>query len=325
MAPTRPRGRSHARRGTRKKAKTWRGRHFLGTRDLSPAEILTVLDLAAKLKRTTPAKLGTPLRGRHVFNFFAEPSTRTKASFSLAARRLGCESVDFSPIASSFQKGESLIDTAKTIESMGIDFVVVRHAASGAPHFLASRIRAHVINAGDGANEHPTQALLDLFTMREALGKVSGLKVILVGDVAHSRVARSNIWALRKLNNRVIVVGPPTLASRDMASLGVKVTHDLDAAIRGADVVMMLRLQLERQGRFLFPSVSEYTRYFGLTPERFARLRDGTIVMHPGPMNRGLEICSEAADSNRSVILDQVHNGVWIRMALLLLLGGVRP
>lgn len=306
----------------RRKAHAWTERHLLGTKKLTRDELLAVLDRAAFLKKTPPDHLGTPLRGRRVFTFFVEPSTRTKTSFILAARRMGCEVVDFSPSASSLSKGETLIDTSKTIESMGIDFTIIRHPASGAPHFLASRIRGHVVNAGDGANEHPTQALLDLLTMKESLGRATGLRVVLVGDIAHSRVARSNLWALRTLGNEVTVVGPPTLLPDRVAELGVRVTYDLDEALPGADVVMMLRLQKERQGENLFPSAGEYTTRFGLTRERFERMENGAIVMHPGPMNRGLEICAEAADSKRSVILDQVHNGVYVRMAVLMLLDG---
>lgn len=309
-------------RAVLKKAHAWKRRHLLGTRDLTRQEILSVLDVATALKQTPPEKIGQPLKGKRLFNFFVEPSTRTKTSFALAARRLGCEVVDFSPSASSFKKGESLIDTAKTIESMGIDYAVVRHPASGAPLFLAERIHAPVLNAGDGAHEHPTQALLDLLTMKEALGKVSKLKVVLVGDITHSRVARSNIWALQTLGNEVTVVGPPTLIPRALPRFGVRVTPDFDSVLPGADVVMMLRLQLERQGQFLFPSAPEYVRLFGLTPERFATMKEGSIVMHPGPMNRGLEICGEAADSKRSVILHQVANGVFARAAVLLLLAG---
>ncbi|MHC4605325.1 MAG: aspartate carbamoyltransferase catalytic subunit, partial [Planctomycetota bacterium] len=219
---------------------------------------------------------------------------------------------------------ETLIDTAKTIESMGIDFAVVRHSSSGAPHFLAQRIKAHVLNGGDGAHEHPTQALLDLLTMKEALGRVSKLHIVLVGDITHSRVARSNIWALQTLGNKVTVVGPPTLLPRGLRAHGVTVTYDFDRVLRKADVVMMLRLQKERQGEHLIPSPTEYTRFFGLTPERFAMLPKKAIVMHPGPMVRGLEISGAAADSKRSVILHQVKNGIFVRMAVLLLLAGVK-
>ncbi len=261
-----------------------------------------------------------PLQGRRLFNFFVEPSTRTKTSFAIAARRLGAEVIDFSPSASSLAKGESLKDTARTIESMGVHFTAIRHGASGAPVFLSRLVESSVINAGDGANEHPTQALLDLLTMKQRLGRMTGLRVALVGDIAHSRVARSNLWALRKLGNDVTLVGPPTLVPR---GLDAKISHDFDRAIRENDVIMMLRLQLERQRGGLFPSVTEYTRFFGLTRERLGALRKGAILMHPGPMNRGLEISAEAADSDRSVILHQVANGVHVRAAVLFLLSRV--
>ncbi len=299
------------------RCRAWKHRHLLGTKDLSPGDISLVLDVAEQA-----SKLGdeAPLKGKRLFNFFVEPSTRTKTSFALAARRLGAEVIDFSPSASSLTKGESLKDTARTIESMGVAFTAIRHGASGAPAFLSRLVESSVINAGDGANEHPTQALLDLLTMRQRLGKISGLRVALVGDIAHSRVARSNLWALRKLGNEVTLVGPPTLVPRH---LGAKVTHDFDRALRENEVVMMLRLQLERQQAGLFPSTAEYVRFFGLSRERLAGLPNGTIIMHPGPMNRGIEISGEAADSDRSVILNQVSNGVWIRAAVLLLLSQV--
>jgi aspartate carbamoyltransferase catalytic subunit len=296
-----------------KRCRAWNHRHLLGTKDLSAKDISLVLDVAEEL---AAVKDVAPLRGRRLFNFFVEPSTRTKISFALAGRRLGAEVVDFSPANSSLTKGESLKDTARTIESMGVDFTVIRHGASGAPAFLSRLVRSSVINAGDGANEHPTQALLDLLTMRQRLGKISGLRVALVGDILHSRVARSNLWALQKLGNKVTLVGPSTLVPRDLEA---PVSHDFDRALKEHDVVMMLRLQLERQQAGLFPSTGEYVRFFGLTRERLATLRNGTIIMHPGPMNRGLEISSEAADSDRSVILNQVSNGVAIRAAVLLL------
>ena len=228
--------------------------------------------------------------------------------------------VDFSPSNSSLTKGESLKDTARTIESMGVAFTAIRHSASGAPAFLSRLVRSAVISAGDGTNEHPTQALLDLFTIRQRLGKISGLKVALVGDITHSRVARSNLWALKKLGNEVTLVGPSTLVPKD---LDARTSTDFDAALPDNDVIMMLRLQLERQQAGLFPSTTEYVRFFGLTRERLATLRNGTIIMHPGPMTRGLEISAEAADSDRSVILNKVTNGVEVRAAVLLLLSQV--
>jgi aspartate carbamoyltransferase catalytic subunit len=300
-----------------KRCRAWKHRHLLGTKDLSPADLALVLDVADDLAKLPEAK---PLAGRRLFNFFVEPSTRTKTSFALAARRLGADVVDFSPSHSSLTKGESLKDTARTIESMGVAFTAIRHAASGAPAFLSRLVGSAVINAGDGANEHPTQALLDLLTIRHRLGRVDGLKVALVGDIAHSRVARSNLWALGKLGNEVTLVGPPTLVPRDLPA---KHTTDLDSALAASDVVMMLRLQLERQQAGLFPSTSEYVRFFGLTRDRLRLLKNGSIIMHPGPMNRGLEISGEAADSERSVILHQVSNGVAVRAAVLLLLSQV--
>lgn len=300
-----------------KRCRAWKHRHLLGTRDLSREEISLVLSVAEDLAALDGE---TPLKGFRLFNFFVEPSTRTKTSFALACRKLGGEVVDFSPSGSSLTKGESLKDTARTIESMGVAFTAIRHGASGAPAFLSRLVQSAVINAGDGANEHPTQALLDLLTMKQRLGKISGLRVALVGDIAHSRVARSNLWALKKLGNEVTLVGPSTLVPKD---LDAEVSHDFDRALREHDVVMMLRLQLERQQAGLFPSTSEYVRFFSLTRERLASLRNGTIIMHPGPMNRGLEISAEAADSDRSVILNQVANGVSIRAAVLLLLSRV--
>ncbi|MBI3857861.1 MAG: aspartate carbamoyltransferase catalytic subunit [Planctomycetes bacterium] len=300
-----------------KRCRAWSHRHLLGTKDLSPEDISLVLDTAEDL---SALKDVAPLKGKLLFNFFVEPSTRTKTSFALAARRLGAEVVDFSPGNSSLTKGESLKDTARTIESMGVAFTVIRHGASGAPAFLSRLVESSVINAGDGANEHPTQALLDLLTMRQRLGRITGLRVALVGDITHSRVARSNLWALQKLGNRVTLVGPSTLVPRD---LDAPVSHDFDRALRENDVVMMLRLQLERQQAGLFPSTSEYVRFFGLTRDRLETLKNGTIIMHPGPMNRGLEISAEAADSSRSVILNQVTNGVAVRAAVLLLLSQV--
>jgi aspartate carbamoyltransferase catalytic subunit len=296
----------------------WKQKNLLGIKDLTREEIDCVLDLAAGLR--AERDLGVPLRGKRLLNFFAEPSTRTKTSFGVAARALGLEVLDLSPAASSVSKGESLKDTALTIESMGVRFAVVRHGASGAPHFVAEKVDGAIVNAGDGTNEHPTQALLDCLTMRDKLGRSEGLRIALVGDIAHSRVARSNLWAHAKLGNEVTVVGPPTLIPRGIEALGAKVSHDFDAVLPEADVVMMLRLQLERQAAGLFPSIMEYQRFWGLTRERLERLKKGAIIMHPGPMNRGVEICAEAADHARSVILDQVANGVLVRMAVLLLL-----
>ena len=300
----------------------WTRRHLLGIRELTRGDLDAVLSLARKLKKTPPS--APPLKGKRLLTFFVESSTRTKTSFGIAARRLGAEVVDVSPAGSSLTKGESLNDTARTIESMGVDFSVVRHPASGAPHHISKAVRSSVVNAGDGANEHPTQALLDLFTMEEHLGRSSGLRVALVGDILHSRVARSNLWAHRLLGNDVTVVGPATLIPRGIEEMGATVTHDLDTVLGTHDVIMMLRLQLERQHAGLFPSTAEYARLFGLTRERMSKLRKGAIVMHPGPMIRGWEISSEAADGPASVIQDQVANGVFVRMAVLMQLGDAR-
>ncbi|HEY3225650.1 MAG TPA: aspartate carbamoyltransferase catalytic subunit [Planctomycetota bacterium] len=305
-----------------KASAAWTQRHLLGIRELSRGELETVLALASEYKKSPPAK--PPLQGKRLLTFFVESSTRTRTSFGIAARRLGAEVIDLSPAGSSLSKGESLRDTARTIDALGVDFAAVRHPASGAPHLVAGAIRGSVVNAGDGANEHPTQALLDLFTIRERVGRLDGLKVALVGDILHSRVARSNLWAHRLLGNAVTVVGPATLIPRGVEAMGASISHDFDAALATHDVIVMLRLQLERQQAGLFPSTAEYTRLFGLTRERQARLRKGTIVMHPGPMNRGWEISSEAADGAASAILDQVHNGVFVRMAVLSLLNEAR-
>lgn len=296
----------------------WAHRHFLSIKDLSRGDLLHALALAAEIRKRPVTEL--PLKGRRLLTFFAESSTRTKTSFGLAARRLGLEVVDLSPGSSSLSKGESLTDTARVIDAMGMDFVVMRHAASGAPHAVAQAVRARVLNAGDGSNEHPTQALLDLVTIEERLGRTTGLKIALVGDILHSRVARSNLWAHRLLGNEVTLVGPATLIPRGIEETGVRVAHAFDDVLREADVVMMLRLQLERQQAGLFPSTREYSRFWGLTRDRLPLLKKNAIVMHPGPMNRGWEIAAEAADGPASVILGQVANGVVARMAVLLLL-----
>ena len=301
---------------------SWTRRHLLGIRELSRGELEAILALSSEIKKTPPP--GDSLRGRRLLTFFAESSTRTRTSFGIAARNLGAEVIDLSPAGSSLSKGESLRDTAQTIDALGVHFAVVRHAASGAPHKVAGSIKGSVINAGDGSNEHPTQALLDLFTIRERLGRLDNLRVALVGDILHSRVARSNLWAHRLLGNRVTLVGPATLIPRGIESTGAEVVHDLDAVLPDHDVIMMLRLQLERQRAGLFPSTAEYTTLFGLTRERLARLRKGAIVMHPGPMNRGWEIASESADGPQSTILDQVRNGICVRMAVLSLLNGAK-
>jgi aspartate carbamoyltransferase catalytic subunit len=301
-------------------------RHLLSAADLSADDIRRVLDTAGHLAKVTDRaiKKVPTLRGRTVCNLFFEDSTRTRISFELAAKRLSADVINFSAKGSSVSKGESLKDTALTIEAMGVDAIVVRHAASGAAVRLANWVGAHVINAGDGTHEHPTQALLDLYTMRQHFPGFGGLRVAIVGDVLHSRVARSNVIALRTMGAEVTLVAPPTLLPARVDTWGVALAYDLDAVLAKQDVVMLLRLQLERQQAAFFPSVREYARLYGLDARRLAAMPEHAIVMHPGPMNRGVEIAAEVADSiERSVITSQVSNGISVRMALLyLLLGG---
>jgi aspartate carbamoyltransferase catalytic subunit len=303
-------------------------RHLLSAADLSRDDVLLVLDTAAELaavSERTVKKLPT-LRGRTVVNLFFEDSTRTRTSFELAAKRLSADVVNFAAKGSSVSKGESLKDTALTLEAMGADAVVCRHSLSGAPHRLAGWLRGSVINAGDGTHEHPTQALLDAYTMRTRLGRLEGLRVTVVGDVLHSRVARSNVLLLATLGAEVTLVAPPTLLPVGVGSWPAAVSYDLDATLPGSDVVMMLRVQRERMGAAYFPSAREYSRRYGLDAERAAVLSEDAVVMHPGPMNRGMEIAAEVADSVRSTIVEQVANGVTVRMAVLyLLLGGAEP
>jgi aspartate carbamoyltransferase catalytic subunit len=299
-------------------------RHLLGIEPLEPGEILTILDTADALREILdrPIKKVPALRGKTVVNLFYEPSTRTRSSFEIAERVLSADSLSIATAASSVTKGETLLDTAKNLEAMNPDMVIVRHASSGAPHLLARHCRFSVVNAGDGAHEHPTQALLDALTMRQKKGRLAGLRVAIVGDILHSRVARSNLWLLHKLGASVVVAGPPTLIPPGLDELA-QVTHRVDEAVEGADVVMMLRIQLERMSGGFFPTTREYHRQFGLTVERLERASRDALVMHPGPMNRGVEIASEVADGPWSVILEQVTNGVAVRMAVLyLLLGG---
>ncbi|MGI5490705.1 aspartate carbamoyltransferase catalytic subunit [Microtetraspora malaysiensis] len=303
-------------------------RHLISAGDLTRDDALLVLDTAEELARVSERsikKLPT-LRGRTVVNLFYEDSTRTRISFEAAAKRLSADVINFSAKGSSVSKGESLKDTALTLEAMGADAVVIRHAASGAPHRLANWVRGSVVNAGDGTHEHPTQALLDAFSMRRRMGRVEGLKVAIVGDVLHSRVARSNVLLLQALGAEVTLVAPPTLLPVAVDTWPCQVSYDLDAVLPKSDVVMMLRVQLERMNAAYFPSAREYSRRYGLDRERFGRLHDDAIVMHPGPMNRGMEISAEVADSPRSTIVEQVANGVTVRMAVLyLLLSGSEP
>jgi aspartate carbamoyltransferase catalytic subunit len=297
---------------------------LLGLRGISADDINEILNTAELMKVILASnnKKTPHLQGKTILTVFYENSTRTRLSFELASKYMGGVAANMSASGSSVAKGESLIDTARTLDRMASDVLILRHPLTGAPHLMAQHVKASVINAGDGTNEHPTQALLDMFTIKEKLGGISGLKVAIVGDVLHSRVARSNLWGLTTMGARVVFAGPPTLLPRDLAdaAAGCQVTECVDDAVREADVVMGLRIQLERQRKGLFPSVREYHRCFGLTPERLALAKKGALVMHPGPMNRGVEISSFIADGEQSVIDEQVTNGVAVRMALLFLL-----
>lgn len=299
----------------------WVRKHLLGLEELSRDEIFAVLDTAdtfAEISSRSRKKVPA-LQGRIVVNLFFENSTRTRTSFSLAAKRLSADTQDFSASSSSLSKGESFIDTAKNIEAMGADVLVVRHSTPGAPHLLAQHVGCSIINAGDGAHEHPTQALLDLMTIRQAKGRIEGLTVGLVGDISHSRVARSNIWGLTKLGARVVLCGPPTLVPRSMERLGCTVAHHLDEILPELDVVNVLRIQFERDQRSVFPSISEYFRLYGMTQERVNKAKDDLLLLAPGPINRGVELTPEVADGRHSAILDQVTNGLAVRMAVLFL------
>jgi aspartate carbamoyltransferase catalytic subunit len=302
----------------------WKRKHLLGLEELTAEEITTILDTAASFKEvsTRSIKKVPALQGRVVVNLFFEASTRTSNSFALAAKRLSADTISFSRSGSSVSKGETLIATAKNIEAMGVDAFVIRHSAPGAPHLLARHVRSSVINAGDGSHEHPTQGLLDIYTIREVKGRVAGLNVAIIGDIANSRVARSNIWGLTKLGAKVTVAGPATLIPRGIEAMGVKVSHDIDEVVATSDVINVLRIQLERQERRSFPSIREYARIFGVTGERLKRAKPDLIVMHPGPINRGVEITPDVADGPRSVILRQVANGLAVRMAVLYLCMG---
>jgi len=300
---------------------------ILGIASLSPAEIGLILDTAAGLKEisTRPIKKVPTLRGKTVIMFFYEPSTRTRTSFDIAAKRLSADTHSISVSTSSIVKGETLIDTARNLEAMKPDVIVIRHSASGAPYLMASLLKASIINAGDGMHEHPTQALLDMMTVREHLGKIAGLRIAIIGDIAHSRVARSNMIGFTKMGAHVTVSGPPTMIPVGIESYGVSVTHHIEEAVEGADVIMMLRIQKERLESYLFPTEREYSNYFGLTNKRLKHAKQGALIMHPGPINRGVEIAPDIADGPYSLILDQVTNGVAIRMALLyLVMGGTR-
>ena len=301
--------------------------HLTGMKGLTREEIETILTTAESLKEISfrDIKKVPTLRGKTVVNFFHEPSTRTRTSFEIAAKRLSADTVSLSAGTSSLVKGETLIDTAKNLEAMGPDVIVIRHSLAGAPHLLSRSVKASIINAGDGMHEHPTQALLDLMTIREKKGPLQGLQVAIIGDIAHSRVARSNMIGLKTMGARVMVAGPPTMIPPHLDAFGVEVSYQLEEIIPRADVIMLLRVQLERQQQLLFPSLREYSRFFGLHPGNMKKAKKDVIIMHPGPVNRGVELHPDLADGPFSVILDQVTNGVAVRMALLyLLLGGER-
>jgi aspartate carbamoyltransferase catalytic subunit len=302
----------------------WTRKHLLDIESLSADEIRLVLDTARAFKAVgeRAIKKVPALRGKTVINLFVEPSTRTRTSFELAAIRLSADVINFSTEASSFKKGETLKDTARNLEALNADIIIIRHSAAGAPHFLSRVLQASVVNAGDGAHEHPTQALLDTFTILEKKGRIAGLKVTILGDILYSRVARSDIWALTKLGAEVTLCGPPTLVPRTFEQMGCRVTHHLEEAIRDADIINLLRIQHERQRKASFPGLGEYTSLYGLNRARLALLKPDALLMHPGPINRGVEIDSELADGERSVILEQVTNGLAVRMAVLYLING---
>ncbi len=305
---------------------TWTRKDLLGLEDLSKEEIELILDTTENFKEVSEreVKKVPALRGKTVVNLFFEPSTRTKTSFELAAKRLSADVLNIAIQTSSTSKGETFKDTAKNIEAMKIDIIIMRHAASGAPHMLAKNVAASVINAGDGSHEHPTQGLLDIFTMQQKKGKIQGLKVSIVGDITHSRVARSNIWGLTKLGAQVTVCGPRTLIPEGIEKLGVRITHNIHEAIKDADVINILRIQNERQQKGLFPSIREYVNRFGINRDVLKGAKKDLIIMHPGPINRGVELTPEVADGPSSVILEQVTNGIAVRMAALYLIAGRR-
>ncbi len=302
----------------------WTRKDLLSLYDLSAEEITFILDTAEEFKKVSERKVKKvpALRGKTVVNFFVEPSTRTRVSFELAEQRLSADIVNMAASNSSLKKGETLLDTVRNIEALQVDLVVMRHSTPGAQAFIARHLRCGVINAGDGAHSHPTQALLDIFTIREKLGTLKGVRVAIVGDILYSRVARSNIWGLLKLGAEVTIAGPATLVPREFESVGVRVCHDLKEALRDADVVNLLRIQHERQSAGFFPSVGEYAKFFGINRETVKLLKPGALVMHPGPINRDVELTSEVADGPNSVILEQVTNGLAVRMAVLFLVAG---
>jgi len=310
--------------GSQTQTARWTKKDLLGLRELSAEEIRLILQTAESFREVSlrPIKKVPALRGKTVVNLFFEPSTRTRTSFELAAKRLSADIVNITAQSSSLSKGETVLDMVRNLEALKVDVLVIRHAAAGVPHLIARHAAASVINAGDGAHEHPTQALLDLFTMKEKKGRIEGLRVSIIGDIAHSRVARSNIWGLTKLGARVTVCGPPTLMPPQIEQLGVQVTHDVSKAIQGADVLMLLRIQHERQEAVLVPSLREYRLRYGIDRDRLTLAKPDVLIMHPGPVNRGVELDSSVADGPFSVILDQVTNGLAVRMAALYLVCG---
>lgn len=302
----------------------WTKKDLLCLYDLTREEILCILNTAEEFKKVSQRNIKKvpALRGRTVVNLFIEPSTRTRVSFELAEQRLSADIINMNADFSSFKKGESLIDTLKNIQALQVDIVVIRHSATGAPNFLARQLDVGIVNAGDGAHAHPTQALLDLFTMREKKGRIEGLNVAIIGDILHSRVVRSNIWGLLKLGANITISGPATLVPREFEKIGVRVCRNLKDAIKDADVINLLRIQHERQSKGFFPSTGEYAKVFGINSETMRYVKPDALIMHPGPINRGVELESAVADGPQSVILEQVTNGLAVRMAVLHLIGG---
>lgn len=307
------------------KVKSLKSKDLLGLCELPETDLNLILNTAASMKEVfmRPVRRVPPLIAKNIVTLFYEPSTRTRTSFHMAAKMLSANTSNIQASTSSIKKGETLIDTAKNLEAMGVDAIIIRHSMAGAPHLVAKNIKGSVINAGDGFNEHPTQGLLDIFTMREKRGDLKDKKVVIVGDILHSRVARSNIWGLKKLGAKITVVGPPSLIPKDIERLGIHVSYHLDKEIKDADFINVLRIQMERQEKGLFPSLEEYHKIFGINAAKLKKAKKDVVIMHPGPINRGVEISSDAADGPFNVILDQVQNGVAVRMAVLfLLLGG---
>jgi len=304
----------------------WKRKNLIGLEELTKQEIETILDTAVTFKEVSSrqVKKVPPLRGKTVVNLFFEPSTRTKTSFELAAKRLSADVLSFEVATSSISKGETIIDTAQNIEAMKVDCFIVRHSVAGAPELISKNVSSAVINAGDGCHEHPTQALLDLFTVKEKLGKIAGIKISIVGDILHSRVARSNIWGFSKLGADVYVCGPPSIIPPEIEDMGARVTYSIEEAIKDADVLYLLRLQKERQKENFLPSLKEYSEFYGIDENKYKKIKDGAVIMHPGPMNRGVEIKSEIAEKQNALILEQVTNGIAVRMAVLYLTIGSR-